>query len=472
MGKALLIIVLGAGIVLARQLYSTTEAEQKTGEHQLEYQEQVIAREIAASAFNVAMGEIRSFGDDVHGGAQAFNAGGSQSGTYSSGRFAGGSFETHAEMTSGHGVRVVATGRFGDAEFTMHDEYRIPVLYASDPGIVIVEPPSTPTTPDVCSAMFYQYHPVGETAPTTPEMIYASSDQSRHGKQAIQSMYAPVAAQMNFFIAIDADCSMKVDVSADDCADEDFAASYTFNAADWDAIYYALDIDPSKVDQAEEGDHAFVEQDATNRQSWRISWEDQNSWTSASDASKALSALKGGGYDGSGWTLSGTANYVSILDKGTSAPDYADQSVVVTLIKSDASNFKGKQKSVLAKQKKCDQPLDQPLDGTQYDVDNDGEVDIPAAPAPTPSPEPEPEDTAVDKPLTADDLTSFACDCTSNGTKSNKRAILHYPPGNQANVQLICIGLPAVDDHLVHHRDAFPTCQVGQAIKNNNAKKK
>ena len=113
MGKALLILVMGGSAVLARQLYNTTETETRTNAEQTSYQEEVIAREIAASAFNVAMGEIRSFGEDVKTGAHTFNgSAGKQSGTYADGRFAGGSYETYAELTSGHSVQFAPPSAF------------------------------------------------------------------------------------------------------------------------------------------------------------------------------------------------------------------------------------------------------------------------------------------------------------------------------------------------------------------------
>ena len=68
MGKALLVIVLGAGLVLAKQLYSATEHENRTTRNQAAYQEEVIAREIAHSAFNVGMGEVRAYGENVMSG--------------------------------------------------------------------------------------------------------------------------------------------------------------------------------------------------------------------------------------------------------------------------------------------------------------------------------------------------------------------------------------------------------------------
>lgn len=471
MGKALLIIVLGGSAVLARQLYNTTETESRTNAAQTSYQEEVIAREIAASAFNVAMGEIRSFGEDVKTGAETFNgATGKRTGTYASGRFAGGSYETHAELTSGHSVRVVSVGQYGDASFTMHDEYRVPVLIAREDGLVVIEPGDS--SPDVCSAMFYQAYPIGATAPTDPVMIYTSSFANRNGKQAVRSVYATAGTQMNFFIAVDENCDMVVDTSTGDCAEEEEAASHTFDASQWDAIYFALDIDAADVDQAEEGDWAYVEQNADDRQNWRISWEDRSDWASVSgEPYEALTTLKGFGYDGTGWSLSGSG-FVGLLNLGDTAPDFSDQRVSVTVYAANDSGYKGKQKSMLARQKHCGQTMDQPLDGDEYDVDNDGTVDIVPAPEPEPSTDPEPEAEVVESDISEDDMIDYACACTSNGTLTNKTAILHRPPGNEANEQLICIGTPAVGDHFANHNDVFPSCESGSAVRNNKNKNK
>ncbi len=462
MGKALIMIVLGAGIILTQQFWSTRLTEDETSEDRRDYQETVISREIAASAFNVAMGEIRAYGEDLKTAVEDFNGTTEgRSGVFLTGRFSGGTYETTSHLTSGHSVRVVAKGVFDGAEFVMHDEYRVPVLVAREEGIVEITP--QPTMPGRCSAVFYQAYPLNADAADLPEpeMIYASSASSRVGDSALQSVYVTAGTQMNFFIAVDAGCVMQFSSSTTECGARLEAANYSFDASDWNEIHWALDVDPTRVDQAEEAPWAFVEQDAGDRQSWRISWEDTHDWNAPTEASPSSSvqALKRLGYGGNGWSLSGSAAYVSLTDLGASAPDFADQSIMVAVYGIGNPNYHGKQQSTLTRQKHCGETYDQPVDGNDYDVDNDGVADV------------EPN-TSSDPTMPDDDvLTEFACDCTSNGTKDHKTAILHRPPGNESNEQLICIGTPAVDDHFDNHNDVFPTCEGRRNVRANNARK-
>ena len=73
MGKFLLLAVLGSSLVLAQQLYSSQQTENKTATDQRAYQEEVIAREIATSAFNYGMSELRAHGEDTQTGAAQLN---------------------------------------------------------------------------------------------------------------------------------------------------------------------------------------------------------------------------------------------------------------------------------------------------------------------------------------------------------------------------------------------------------------
>ncbi|NND84106.1 MAG: hypothetical protein HKN46_03055 [Acidimicrobiia bacterium] len=478
MGKALIFIVLGSGLILSRQFLDNTEHERRSNEDRTEYQEEVIAREIAASAFNVAMGEIRAHGEDLHGAVEAFNGtAGGREGTYSTGRFVGGRSETRAQLTSGHSVRVVATGFFGGAEHTMHDEYRVPVLIAREDGIIEVSPNNM--TPDECAAIFFQAYPIGADPANLPEpeMIYASWDGDRQSSEVLQSMYATAGTQLNFWLAIDSNCSERVDVSssqATGCQARADARDYTFDPDDWDAILPALEIEEADITQAKEGTWSYVLQDPSDRQQWSITWEDQTAWNApnSTDPTRSVQALKAFGYDGDGWTYTSGSVYTALTDYGTSRPDFSDHSISITLHSTESPNYKGKQQSILARQKSCGEAYDEPLDGDEYDTDGDGEAEVEAEPEPTPSTEPEPEsEAAPPNGFSEQELIDYACACTSNGTQSNKTAILHRPPGNESNEQLICIGNPAVPPHFDNHNDVFPTCESGQAVRNNNGRK-
>ena len=111
MGKALLILVLGSSLVLAVGLFSNQQTARETGEDQVGYQEEVLAREIARSGFNVAMGILRSHGGDLQGGIEAVLNGGE----YMEGDHQNGVYRVWAVPSSGHTVEITSVGYFGGA---------------------------------------------------------------------------------------------------------------------------------------------------------------------------------------------------------------------------------------------------------------------------------------------------------------------------------------------------------------------
>ena len=115
MGKALLIIVLGAGFAFSTQIFSSQESEGRTARDQRNYEEETIAREIAVSAFNVGMGDIRDRGGHLVAAVQDFNGPGftGRSGTYAIGPYKGEKYTVRAILTSGQSVRLVSTGFAG-----------------------------------------------------------------------------------------------------------------------------------------------------------------------------------------------------------------------------------------------------------------------------------------------------------------------------------------------------------------------
>ena len=60
-----------------------------------------------------------------------------------------------------------------------------------------------------------------------------------------------------------------------------------------------------------------------------------------------------------------------------------------------------------------------------------------------------------------DDLyNTYACSGTKNNTKNNKNPVLHRPPGNESNEQLLCLPNPATRTHLDEHNDIVLSCRV------------
>ena len=75
-----------------------------------------------------------------------------------------------------------------------------------------------------------------------------------------------------------------------------------------------------------------------------------------------------------------------------------------------------------------------------------------------PDPEPEPDTDPDDDDNDA--YNDYACSCTKNNTKNNKNPVLHRPPGNESNEQLLCLPDPATRTHLRQHNDIVLSCTV------------
>ena len=482
MGKALLLIVLGSSVILANQLYNTTETEARTAKDQNEHREDVIAREIAASAFNVGMGEMRPYGAEVYKGAAHLNGTDNKgrSGTYSTGRFAGGSYTVRAEPLTPHSARIVATGTFGDAEFTMHDDYDINVLTVTRGG-GYVDVKFLQSLAGYCSAVFYQAYTTEMAEGTVPEvqMLFPPSNRKTYEKnpdaRPVQTIYVEEGTQMNFFIAVTKSSAIcePPPVPKDVCKVRADARDADLSNTPYDHIHYALDVEAGKLDQAQESIWGFVEQHPDNPQRWRIAWEDlhRTDWdsTGSTNPATSLQALKQFGYDELGWREADVWGYRQLIDYGD-RPDFSDQVIEVTVVSTRDPNYFQKQTEARYQQYKCGESIDQPIvedppPGTPADVvDKHNEIEnaIDANSA-----------QQDDNPEVEDDaLATFACDCTKNDTQTHKRAVLHRPPGNESNEQLICIASSAVEPHFEHHNDVFPTCTTRRNVRRNNGKKK
>ena len=157
------------------------------------------------------MGELRAFGEEVHAGTIALNGPNNRgrSGTYSTGRFTGGSYTVKAQLTSGHSVRVVATGTFGEASYTMHDEYRVHVLTAREGGIVDVS--FIESMAGYCSAVYYQAYTLDMEEGEEPEpiMLFAPDNRDRSVARPARMIWVEPGTQMNFFIGVDKNCSTR-----------------------------------------------------------------------------------------------------------------------------------------------------------------------------------------------------------------------------------------------------------------------
>ncbi|WP_198948739.1 hypothetical protein [Rubrivirga sp. SAORIC476] len=473
MGKALLVLVLGSGLILTKQLVSTQESEARTSKDQRAYQEEVIAREIAASAFNVGMGELRAFGEEVHAGTIALNGPNNRgrSGTYSTGRFTGGSYTVKAQLTSGHSVRVVATGTFGEASYTMHDEYRVHVLTAREGGIVDVS--FIESMAGYCSAVYYQAYTLDMEEGEEPEpiMLFAPDNRDRSVARPARMIWVEPGTQMNFFIGVDKNCSTRPTKEMPTCQARAHARNNTVRLSDFDYIHSALVVSAGNLGEVEEDIWAYVEQKPGARDTWRIGWEDihNTSWDNptSTDPRNSLQGLKIYGYDGTGWPDANADGYRLLRDYG-SRPDLSDQVIEVHVIRPSDAEYQETVDSYHDQQDECgeveDEVPDLPDPTTEPDPDTDPDPDTTPDPDPNPTPDPDPEpepepDTDPDDDDN-DAYNDYACSCTKNNTKNNKNPVLHRPPGNESNEQLLCLPDPATRTHLRQHNDIVLSCTV------------
>ncbi|HEX8385365.1 MAG TPA: hypothetical protein VF576_04220, partial [Rubricoccaceae bacterium] len=343
MGKALLLLVLGASAALSTQIFTSQESEGRTALDQRGYEEETIAREIAVSAFNVAMGDIRDHGTRLADAVQTFNDGafGGRTGTFTSGAYAGGRYTVRAVLTSGHSVRVVSTGQVGldprtgryRTSYTMHDDYRLPVLTSSEAGLLNVR--FIESVAGYCSAVFYQAYtadmPVG--AVPTPHLLFSANNSDRRNARLSREIVVQPGTQMNFFIAVDENCSSRPP-AMNTCQERSYTDAYVYTASNFNHTHNALSVAAGSLGEAREDIWAFVEQHPTSGQRWRIAWEDlhRRDWDNPTSTSAlvSLQATKQYGYYGGGWP-SVNADQYRLLDDFGSRPDFNDQVIEVSL---------------------------------------------------------------------------------------------------------------------------------------------
>ena len=498
MGKALLIIVLGAGLALTQQLYTAFVNESATGEDQVEYQQEIIAREISNSAFNLGMGVVRSYGDNIQRGSRELNGSvnAGRSGTFASGRFAGGRYEVRSEMTSGHSVRVIATGYFGKqvdaqtgeetwaAEHVMHDEYRVPVLTARDDGLIDVS--FLKSQAGYCSAVFYQAFTKRMPEGYVPEavMLFAPDNSDRTTARPTKQIFVEAGTQMNFFIGVDQNCSMRLPVSVLECGVRKYAQSYVYNPGHFDYIHSALTVEAGKLDQAQEDIWGITEQHPDDRQRWRVAWEDIHNTTwdavTSQDPRTSLQALKMLGYDTTGWNEADGHGYRLLKDFGN-RPDFSDQVIEIEVVSARDPDFQAKQQAEHDRREACGESEDEEIIEQEEPTDPEEPSDPEEPTSPEEPSDSDDEETGSEGGTTSgesteaedsDPLTDYACRCTKNNT-NNKTPILHRPPGNESNEQLLCLPPSGVNAHRRQHNDVFPTCSARREIQSRgNGKKK
>lgn len=445
MGKAALILVMAAGVTVTFGAISLVETRFFTSQHQAAFEEHVIAREIASSGFNAAMGILRSHGDDLQAGVLAVNG----ATGFLEGASQGGFYRAHARFISGHGVEVISTGFFGGSfddagVFTgtthvMEDNFRhvtsnAPLHNQGEGGLGCsrLNARFLQSMAGWCSAVYLeQWFP---DAPAdfvpTPQMVFAPG-RNRNGGQipTHYSVIVPAGTQMNFFLAVRRDCRP---------AYGDFTATgsgarwltydsenHVFNRNHYDHIHYALDIRTGELDRLEESIWAMVEQHPNNRNRWRIAWEDQPRWNILDpnhrdfhNPHRSLMGLKMHGYGGNGWPTTDAWGYRTLRDYGN-RPDFSDQVIEIWMEPATCPVAAGETGG---------------SDGAE--APDSGGGTTPGGEAPPPAP--------------GTGFTSDNCPCPGKGNKNHKVFIEHRPPGNPGNVRRICVAESAWPAHRAH----------------------
>ncbi len=464
MGKAALLITFGAALFVAQGLLSQTETGRHTAQNQANFEDGVVAREIARSGFNVAMGILRDHGNDLHGAIRDINIHGTGR-KYLQGQHQGGTFRVRAELVNGEVVRITSVGYIG-GEFvrlrgnqspepgwcrqedpfsrenytgachTMSDatgnspiyEYELP---SGDPLTAKLECSKLTvefidSRAGYCSAVYLERRlPTGIQAgadpnasdPEPPEMIFTPGN-NRNGQVSLVTKYIRGGTQMNFFIGVDKDCSTRATSTSVEGYPQ-FTGDVN-NPAPYDHLHYALAEEVGKLGDMSETPWAFTEMhpegvdnsgpDAIQR--WRIGWEDQHitSWDNpgSSDPQTSLQALKSQGYDGLGWPDADGRGYRTLRDYG-SRPDFSDQVVEVKLVEETDLSL-------------CSPP------------DEGGGIEPPVDPTVEPT------------------VAPASCECPKHAHQDHKVAVWHKLP-NQKNGKVLCIAESAVESHLNNHED-------------------
>ncbi|HLT45651.1 MAG TPA: hypothetical protein VK002_00355, partial [Rubricoccaceae bacterium] len=377
-----------------------------------------------------------------------------------------------ARLIGGFTIELASTGYFGGrwvngeyrdgAKHVMTDNYTIPVLNARSCSVLKVR--FLDSQAGYCSAIFLQRYPFGTPidSPPTPEMLFAASHNDDYNdgmgdNDLTVTKYIDAGTQMNFFIGVDQNCSTRPGGPTGPTykVREYDVSTHPFRASDYDHLHYALDIDVEELREMEESIWALVEQHPVDNQRWRIGWEDihNTSWDrpEGTDPRNSLQALKLYGYDlnndgrGDGWTRPSPTDYRRLRDGQL---DLSDQVVEVTLEPVDPAITGGE----------CSVYRIAGNDPTPGGGDDDLPDDDPPGDDDPPSDDDggSGDDGSIEPPPPPP--STFECGCPRGGGNGKKVAIMHRPPGNEANEHIICVSRSGADTHLRQHND-FEVCE-------------
>jgi len=359
MGKGLLLIALGGLLAGSSLMFQAKRTAIETTKTQAGYQEEVLAREIARSAYGVAYRQAQSAGSDLDKVIAKIN------GTLSNGKanrtgdmlgpYQGGNYNVHASAVDGQNVSIRATGFFGDSDYTINENYEVRLLTAKNHSRVTID--FLESMAGYCSAVFMQrfvpfkgekqppmsgnygnekktgyargkaYISVDERYWVMPPEMILNSGHNRSGDElrvTPDDLSLSPNTRVNFFIGVDKNCSEE-----GVWVDEYDETLYDYN-------HNALEEDTINMLDLQEGKYAMIEQNSTNDQKWRIAFEDLEGFSDAK-LDDVKSKSYGGTWDdakqsygGSGWNDQDAQGYHLLKNFGD-RPDFSDQVIEVTL---------------------------------------------------------------------------------------------------------------------------------------------
>ncbi len=377
MGKYALLLVAAFSVAGAKLLSSTQETDIKASQGQSEYDADLLAREIARSAYNAAVADANLEGSDVPAALLAVGvpvvsenqtaankcANGVPVCYRREGAMQGGRYRVEASITGGNRVDIYARGQYDytavqtdNTQPNFGRNVRVPkvyeinemrsvgVLQVARSGILSIQ--FVDSQAGYCSAIFLQRTPPGGVAGPM-EMVYVPGH-NRNGDRnvGLERVLEP-GVQMNFAIGVETGCAMqnkyfedgnakwdaakgqyvnksggnrmyflrnaKGEMVVDSVGVQQFMANYTYRAADWNWVHWALDSGSLVNGDPQEAPWGMVESDPLNAQRWRIAFEDIDNWNlpptnpGYNNPNLSLWATKRFGYDtnhdniGDGW---------------------------------------------------------------------------------------------------------------------------------------------------------------------------
>jgi hypothetical protein len=331
----------------------------------------------------------------------------------------------------------------------MHDTYRVPVMINREWSSLEVS--DFDTGGSGCVALYYQevYPDRPQAEQPSPRLLFASDNNENLAARLSANVVVPPNTQMNFIMGVDDDCSERPSIPpADTCTWRQYLANHTFDASDYDHVRPALLVDPLAMQRTEENAWAMVEQHPSDRQRWRIGFETASQqWDrpESNTPGNSLQATKRRGYDGQGWSH-GASGYRS-LQNSASAPDFDDLVMEVTMDRLDGAAAVAAERCRIA-------TVNQTCGiagGSSCSTPPPTETAETTEPEPPPPPPPPPPTTP---PVSGTPTSSPPTTCQCPGHQpAFKVAIMHRPPGNEANEHIICVAPSGANTHLRQHND-------------------